>query len=72
MLAGRALKLSNRVRFRALKLSKRATEPVCQKYVYEMLVYYVKNAAKRSRQHAGKRYREYVQRHVCFVNEQVP
>ena len=31
-----------------------------------------KNAAKRSRQHAGKKYREYAQRHVCFVNEQVP
>ena len=32
----------------------------------------IKNAAKRSRQHAGKRYREYAQRRVCFVNEQVP
>ena len=32
----------------------------------------IKNAAKRSRQHAGKKYREYAQRHVCFVNEQVP
>ena len=31
-----------------------------------------KNAAKRSRQHAGKRYRKYAQRRVCFVNEQVP
>ena len=31
-----------------------------------------KNAAKRSRQHAGKKYREYAQRRVCFVNEQVP
>ena len=31
-----------------------------------------KNAAKRSRQHTGKRYREYAQRRVCFVNEQVP
>ena len=31
-----------------------------------------KNAAKRSRQHAGKRNWEYVQRQVCFVNEQVP
>ena len=29
-----------------------------------------KNAAKRSRQHAGKEYWEYAQRHVCFVNEQ--
>ena len=29
-----------------------------------------KNAAKRSRQHAGKRYWEYAQRHVCFVNVQ--
>ena len=32
----------------------------------------IKNAAKRSRQHAGKRYWEYAQRRVCFVNEQVP
>ena len=31
-----------------------------------------KNAAKRSRQHAGKKYWEYAQGHVCFVNEQVP
>ena len=31
-----------------------------------------KNAAKRSRQYAGKKYREYAQRRVCFVNEQVP
>ena len=31
-----------------------------------------KNAAKQSRQHARKKYREYAQRHVCFVNEQVP
>ena len=31
-----------------------------------------KNAAKRSRQHAGKKYREYAERRVCFVNEQVP
>ena len=31
-----------------------------------------KNAAKRSRQRAGKKYREYAQRRVCFVNEQVP
>ena len=31
-----------------------------------------KNAAKQSRQHAGKRYREYARRRVCFVNEQVP
>ena len=31
-----------------------------------------KNDAKRSRQHAGKRYREYAQRRVCFINEQVP
>ena len=30
-----------------------------------------KNAAKRSRQHAGEKYQEYGQRHVCFVNEQV-
>ena len=34
--------------------------------------YKSKNAAKRSRQHAGKKYREYAQRYVCFVNEQVP
>ena len=33
---------------------------------------YRKNAAKRSRQHAGKKYREYAQRRVCFVNKQVP
>ena len=32
----------------------------------------IKNAAKRSRQHAGKKYREYAQRRVCFINEQVP
>ena len=32
----------------------------------------LKNAAKRSRQHAGKKYREYAQRRVCFVNKQVP
>ena len=31
-----------------------------------------KNAAKRSRQHSGKKYREYAKRRVCFVNEQVP
>ena len=33
-----------------------------------------KNAAKRTRQHVGEKYSkaEYVQRHVCFVNEQVP
>ena len=31
-----------------------------------------KNAAKRSRQHAGGKYREYAQHRVCFVNEQVP
>ena len=31
-----------------------------------------KNDAKRSRQQAGKRYREYAQRRVCFINEQVP
>ena len=33
-----------------------------------------KNAAKQTRQHAGKKYRkaEYVQCRVCFVNEQVP
>ena len=31
-----------------------------------------KNAAKRSRQHAGKKYREYAQRRVCFINKQVP
>ena len=31
-----------------------------------------KNAAKRSRQHAGGKYREYAQRSVCFVNKQVP
>ena len=30
-----------------------------------------KNAAKRSWQHAGKKYREYAQRRVCFVNKQV-
>ena len=32
----------------------------------------IKNAAKRSRQHAGKKYWDYAQRHVCCVNEQVP
>ena len=37
-----------------------------------MLLYCIRNAAKRSRQHAGKKYREYAQRHVCFINEQVP
>ena len=31
-----------------------------------------KNAAKWNTQHAGKKYREYTQRRVCFVNEQVP
>ena len=31
-----------------------------------------KNAAKRSRQHAGEKYREYAQRSVCFVKKQVP
>ena len=33
-----------------------------------------KNAAKRTRQHAVEKFRkaEYVQRRVCFVNEQVP
>ena len=31
-----------------------------------------KNAAKRNRQHAGKKYWEYAQRRVCFLNEQVP
>ena len=31
-----------------------------------------KNAAKWSRQYAGKKYREYAQRRVSFVNEQVP
>ena len=31
-----------------------------------------KNGAKRSRQHEGKKYQEYAQRRVCFVNEQVP
>ena len=33
----------------------------------------MKNAAKRNRQHTGKKYRkaEYVQHRVCFVNEQV-
>ena len=31
-----------------------------------------KNAAKRSRQHVGEKYREYAQRRVCFINEQVP
>ena len=31
-----------------------------------------KKAAKWSRQHAGKKYREFAQRRVCFVNEQVP
>ena len=30
-----------------------------------------KNAAKRSRQHAGKKYQEYAQRRVCFVNEKI-
>ena len=33
---------------------------------------FAKNAAKRTRQHAGKKYREYAQRRVCFVNEEVP
>ena len=33
---------------------------------------YKKNAAKRSRQHAGGKYREYAQRSVFFVNNQVP
>ena len=40
-------------------------------YLPRSLVW-TKNAAKRSRQHAGKKYREYAQRRVCFVNEQVP
>ena len=31
-----------------------------------------KNAAKRSRQHAGKKYCKYAQCRVRFVNEQVP
>ena len=37
--------------------------------------YYIlqqKKAAERSRQHTGKKYREYAQRRVRFVNEQVP
>ena len=39
---------------------------------FQMNVRNQKNAAKRSRQHAGKKYREYAQRRVCFVNKQVP
>ena len=31
-----------------------------------------KNAAKRSRQHAGEKYWEYAHRCVCFVNVQLP
>ena len=36
--------------------------------------FHMKNAAKRTRQQAGKKYHkaEYVHRHVCFINEQVP
>ena len=50
-------------------------------WVYPFFVYFkteywptfaVKNAAKWRRQHAGKKYREYAQRRVCFVNEPVP
>ena len=43
-------------------------------FIFIWLGYNNKNAAKRSRQHAGKKYQEYGQRHqrhVCFVNEQV-
>ena len=38
----------------------------------DILINVHKNAAKRSRQHAGEKYREYAQRSVCFVNKQVP
>ena len=31
-----------------------------------------KNAAKQSRQQAGKKYCVYAQHRVCFINEQVP
>ena len=36
--------------------------------------FHIKNAAKRTRQHAGEKNRnaEYVQRRVFFINEQVP
>ena len=37
-----------------------------------VILEYIKNATKRSRQHAGKTYLEYAQRRVCFINEQVP
>ena len=39
-----------------------------------LTVFKIENAAKRTRQHAGNKYRktEYVLRCVCFVIEQVP
>ena len=45
---------------------------VCCIYLRATFQSDIKNAAKRSRQHAGKKYREYAQRRVCFINEQVP
>ena len=41
-------------------------------YLFSQRVTNKKNAAKRSRQHVGKRYWEYAQRRVCFINYQVP
>ena len=37
----------------------------CQSFHYQ------KNATKRSRQHAGKKYWEYAERRVCFLNEKI-
>ena len=43
-------------------------------YEASMMVFKIKNAVKWTWQHAGEKTRKakYVQRHVCFVNEQVP
>ena len=46
-------------------------KPYC-KYISLLRDKIKKNAAKRSRQHAGEKYREYAQCSVCFVNKQVP
>ena len=39
-------------------------------FMPQKLISASKNAAKQSRQHAGKKYRKYAQHRLCFVNEQ--